>query len=211
MSAVLEVAIDARRADDENVVPLRAAQAAQPAALDDAQAERAIGTALVAGRPEALEAAFRNWADLVHGVARQLVGRDEADDVTQQVFVAAWQSRTSFDPDRGEVPGWLVGITRNVARSHLRARVPDPVEVVDDLDADPSAPSQDHVVDALLLASALRDLPDHQRAVLELTLLEDHTQAEVAVRLDLPLGTVKTRQRRGLQRLRATLGGRHDA
>lgn len=216
MSAMLEVAIDARRADEDNVVPLRAAGEAPTSAADHDRAgagpdERAIAAALVAGRPAALEAAFRNWADLVHGVARQLVGRAEADDVTQQVFVAAWQSRTGFDPDRGEVPGWLVGITRNVARTHLRRRAPDPVELVDTLDADTSAPSQDDVVDALLVASALRDLPDDQRRVLELTMLEDLTQAEAAVRLDLPLGTVKTHQRRGLRRLRASIGGRHDA
>ena len=67
---------------------------------------------LVEGRRWALAAAFERWADLVHGVARQLVGHDHADDVTQQVFVEAWRSRRSFSPDRGEVPGWLVGITR---------------------------------------------------------------------------------------------------
>lgn len=217
MSAVLEVAIDARRADDDNVVPLqpsRAARAAQDAGAvptDDGAAEREIAAGLVAGQPEALEAAFRNWADLVHGVARQMVGRDDADDVTQQVFVAAWHSRTGFDPTRGVVPGWLVGITRNVARGHLRHRGPEPVDVVDALDADPTATSQEQVVDAVLVASALRDLPDEQRVVLELTLLEDLTQAEAAARLEVPVGTVKSRQRRGLQQLRDVIGGRHDA
>ena len=136
-----------------------------------------------------------------------MVGTDDADDVTQQVFVQAWRSRTTFDPDRGEVPGWLVGITRNTARQHLRQRAPDPLEIDEQLDADDRAREQDDVLTALVVASTLRDLPDHERAVLELTLLHELTQAEVAERLDLPLGTVKSRQRRGLQTLRDTIGG----
>ena len=56
--------------------------------------ERRVAAALVAGDRWALEAAFRSWGDLVHGIARQRVGRDAADDVTQQVFVQAWRSRT---------------------------------------------------------------------------------------------------------------------
>lgn len=210
MSAVLEVAIDAGRADD-NVVPLPSLRAPSvPDADDDGgEVERAIAAALVAGDPDALEAAFRRWADLVHGVARQLVGRDDADDVTQQVFVAAWRSRAGFDPDRGVVPGWLVGITRNVARGHLRRRGPTPVDVPDSAHDQVTAGKQDDVADAMLVASALRELPDDQRIVLELTLLEDLTQAEAATRLAVPVGTVKSRQRRALQHLRDVIGAPH--
>ena len=179
-------------------------------APEPAHAERDIAHGLVAGHASALEHAFRRWADLVHGIARSMVGVDDADDVTQQVFVQAWRSRTTFDPTRGEVPGWLVGITRNTARDHLRRRAPGSLELDDALDADPRR-ADDDVVTALLVASTLRDLPDEQRVVLELTLLHEHTQAETADRLGLPLGTVKSRHRRGLRRLRDTIGGPTDA
>lgn len=205
MTSTLEVRIEAPPSGSEADGRPQATGAArgQPAAPP----EHEIGRGLVAGDPTALEASFRRWADLVHGVARSMVGVDDADDVTQQVYVQAWRSRTTFDPTRGEVPGWLVGITRNVARQHLRDRAPTPLELVDDLDADPVAAEQSEVVDALVIASTLRDLPDTQRAVLELTLLHDLTQAETAQRLGIPLGTVKTRHRRGLQQLRDRIGG----
>ncbi len=198
----LEVVIGGEQPDD-TVVPLERARRGPVELL---QGERAIAAGLVAGDRAALGAAFERWADLVHGVARQLVGRHDADDVTQQVYVAAWRSRTGFDPERGEVPGWLVGITRNVARQHLRRRGPTHLELSPELDEDVTTPEQDHVIDALMVASTLRDLPDDQRTVLELTLLEELTQAEAADRLGIPLGTVKTRHRRGLQTIRTTLG-----
>lgn len=169
--------------------------------------ERSIARGLVAGRRWALAAAFERWADLVHGVARQLVGRHAADDVTQQVFIEAWRSRNSFSPDRGEVPGWLVGITRNVARGHLRRRGPLPLDVDERRDGDERARGAEDVVDGLLVAEAFRSLPPHQRAVLELTLIEEYTQSEAAARLEIPLGTAKTRHRRGLAALRAALDG----
>lgn len=198
-----EARIEAKSHDDNVIRLARGRHRASPARLEG---ERAIAAGFVNGDRSALGLAFERWADLVHGVARQLVGTHDADDVTQQVFVAAWQSRQGFDPARGEVPGWLVGITRNVARNHLRRRGPTHLELSDDLDDDPTTPDQDHVIDAMLVASTIRDLPDEQRKVLDLVLFHELTQAEVAERLGVPLGTVKTRQRRGLQTIRTTLG-----
>jgi RNA polymerase sigma-70 factor (ECF subfamily) len=191
--------------DEPTVLPIGAARAA--ATDGRCTDERAVAAALVRGERAALEVAFRAWGDLVHAMARQLVGRDGADDVTQQVFVAAWRSRDTFDPSRGEVPGWLVGITRNVARQHHRRRGAARLQLVEDVSepGPPAPPAQDAVAEELLVASALRELPEEQREVLALSFYEDLTQQEVAVRLNVPLGTVKSRQRRGLQRLRRVL------
>ena len=105
------------------------------------------------------------------------------------------------------MPGWLVGITRNVARSHMRDRGPDHLDVDESRDSDESVPGADAVVDHLVVANAFRDLPPKQREVLELTLVGEFTQAEAADHLGIPLGTVKTRHRRGLRALRASLAG----
>ena len=115
----------------------------QDAAADGADAvERQVAAGLVAGDRAALETAFRSWGGLVHGYVRQAVGADAADDLTQQVFVEAWRARDRFDPDRGVVPAWLVGIARNLVSRHWRTahRTPTPVDVVEDTE-----PSPDHV------------------------------------------------------------------
>lgn len=169
-------------------------------AVDD---ERAVAHGIASGDPGALEAAFRSWGGLVHAQARRTVGAAAADDLTQQVFVEAWRSRGSFDPERGVVPGWLVGITRNVAARHWRReeRTPAPVGHVEDTEAS-TDDDPELVADRMTMAAALDVLPAPQRDTLRLSFYEGLTQSEIADRLDLPLGTVKSHQRRGLVRLR---------
>jgi RNA polymerase sigma factor (sigma-70 family) len=159
---------------------------------------------------------------MVHALCTRWAGVDAADDLTQQVFVAAWSSRHSYDPDRAPLGAWLVGVTRNVTNRSFRGTREVPVDPVDvargALDgsatragatSDPrhEPDASDNVADELLLADALAALPDNQRLTLQLSYWEGLTQAEVAERLQMPLGTVKSHQRRGLQRLRDVLGG----
>jgi RNA polymerase sigma factor (sigma-70 family) len=180
--------------------------------VDDAT-ERRIAAGLRDGDQQALADAFAIWGTMVHAFCASRVGRDAADDLTQQVFVAAWRGRANFDPDRGVVPGWLIGIARNLAnRSFRRNReIPTADAPKEDsvlvAEAVPVPDGPDAVADRLLLGAALQRLGDDQRRTLELGYLEGLTQQEVADRLGLPLGTVKSHQRRGLQRLRQALGG----
>lgn len=175
--------------------------------------ERTIARALAAGDPAGLEAAFRAWAGLVHAHARRAVGADGADDLTQQVFVEAWRSRASFDPDRGVVPGWLVGITRNLVARHWRReeRTPTPVASIQDTEHSPDRVDADVLADQMTVAAALDVLSSPQRDTLHLSFYEGLSQPEIAARLDLPLGTVKSHQRRGLARLRDHLEAAHAA
>ena len=177
--------------------------------VDDAT-ERRIATGLQAGDQQALADAFATWGTMVHAAR---VGRDAADDLTQQVFVAAWRGRANFDPERGVVPGWLIGIARNLSNRSFRrnreiptANAPNEESVLV-AEAEGATDGPDAVADRLLLGAALQRLGDDQRRTLELGYLEGLTQQEVADRLGLPLGTVKSHQRRGLQRLRQALGG----
>lgn len=176
-----------------------------------------VARRFAAGDQSALADAYQQWGDMVLALTTRWAGANDADDLTQQVFVAAWRSRDSFDPARGALSAWLVGIARNVTNRSFRG----PSEVPhDEVDVDAAGPDgllgttadDDHdgtVVDRMVLATALRELSEPQRRTLELGYFEGCTQAEVADRLDMPLGTVKSHQRRGLQRLRQTLEVHH--
>lgn len=150
--------------------------------------------------------AYLRWSPLVRAVAaRRLGDRHDAEDATQLVFLAAWRSRDRFDPARGDLPDWLLGITRHVVADLLTARerearrreaatrvarqlvVPDP--------ADDGATRVD-------VERALRRLAPERRRVVRLAFGYGRTHAQIAAETGLPLGTVKSHARRGLAQLR---------
>jgi RNA polymerase sigma-70 factor (ECF subfamily) len=161
----------------------------------------------VAGTDDALRLAFDAWGGAVHAYCVRRLSVDDAADATQEVFVSAWRARTQFDPGRGSLGQWLFGIARNTCVTFHRrgARVPAPVA---DLPGRSSAPPRDDVIaDRLLLAGALGQLPERQRRVVVASFVDGWTNQEVAERLAVPLGTVKSDIRRGLQALRLHLEG----
>ncbi|WP_345208787.1 RNA polymerase sigma factor [Fodinibacter luteus] len=169
-----------------------------------------LAARLRAGSSEALAEAYREWSSLVHTLAmRSLGNHHDAEDVTQQVFVAAWRSRHTLRPERGSVPGWLVGITRHkVADVHAkRARsARDAAAVaVNTLPDEHAPPPDDQLAARLVLHDELARLGDPRATVVRMAFLEDLTHEEIARRLELPLGTVKSHVRRGLLHLRTRL------
>ncbi|WP_410538202.1 sigma-70 family RNA polymerase sigma factor [Streptomyces sp. KL2] len=148
---------------------------------------------------------FERWGTLVHTLSARVLGdTQDAEDVTQQVFLAAWSGRGTYRPERGSLPGWLVGITRRVTADALavRARRREPAAAGSTFPPAAAGPQPDEVLDRLLVARALAGLPAVQRRVLFLAFYEDLTHTEIARRTGLPLGTVKAHARRGLLRLR---------
>jgi RNA polymerase sigma-70 factor (ECF subfamily) len=150
-------------------------------------------------------------------VLRIVIDHDEAQDLVQEVFAQAWTQAGRYDAARGPVSAWLLTIARSRAIDRLRSRrgrsamvAADPSQVADV--RDPAASQETEVLNAEQLArlrGAIAELPLLQRLALELAYFEGLSHTEVAERLEEPLGTVKTRIRAALQRLRGALAAQN--
>lgn len=165
-------------------------------------------------RPEALAALHDRHAPHLLALARRILGHaGEAEDVVQDVFVHVWNNASRYDPSRSSVSTWLVLVVRSRSIDRLRHR-----QVVDrsheaaqrvDPPADHASPEG---AEAVLtrerrerVRRELENLPPEQRQVLEMAFYEGLSQAEIAARADLPLGTVKTRTLLAMKKLRSAL------
>ncbi|RSM65452.1 RNA polymerase subunit sigma-70 [Actinoplanes sp. ATCC 53533] len=166
---------------------------------DDELAER-----FRAGDEQALRLAYDRFGGAVLYLGVRLLGnRADAEDVTQTTFVAAWQGRATFDPERGGMLGWLLGIARRKAVDRLRSAAREE-RVATTVRAQPVAEeeSPERVLDRLVVADALARLPAEQRRSLELAFYDDLTHPQIAALTGLPLGTIKSHIRRGMANLR---------
>jgi RNA polymerase sigma-70 factor (ECF subfamily) len=180
-----------------------------PAARGDD--EDALADAWATGADDVMRRVWDRYGTLVHTYCLRALGdRDVSADCTQETFVSAWRSRDRFDPSRGSLPAWLLGIARHRVHDvyRMRARTPAPHGgSPEDPSEPPSAREADELVERLLVADALTRLPPRARQVVELAYYGGLSQSEIAERLELPLGTVKSDTRRALRRLRDALEG----
>jgi RNA polymerase sigma-70 factor (ECF subfamily) len=155
------------------------------------------------GDSRAFDELHRRYARSVLGLAlRRLGDRGRAEDATQEAFVAIWRSARTFDAVRGRGAPWLYAVARNAITDGYR-RTPSPVSELEDgpgSDPDPSDEAEASWT-AWRVHRALEVLPEHERPVIELAYWSGLSQSEIALKLGIPLGTVKTRTRSALARL----------
>jgi RNA polymerase sigma-70 factor (ECF subfamily) len=170
---------------------------------------------LVDGKdPDAFEVFYDRHGGAAYSLAHRIAGDPGlAEDVTQEAFLSIWRSRARFDPARGSVRAWVLGIVRNRAIDALRSAArPAPKLDHDDeslLESQPAGERTD--VEAIRretagrLGQALRLLPREQSQVIELAYFGGFSHAEIAEMIGAPLGTIKGRMRLGLEKIRVTL------
>jgi RNA polymerase sigma-70 factor (ECF subfamily) len=178
-------------------------------------ADRATVDRMARGDTSALSDLYDRHARAIYSLAvRMLVDAAEAEDVVQDVFTQAWRQATRYDAARAPVVAWLMIMTR--ARSLDRLRRRRSRIVATELDSsiphprDPEASQESLAITAEQadkLRGALGELSDVQRKAIELAYYEGLSQSDIAERLQQPLGTIKTRIRSGLLKLREALGG----
>jgi len=163
------------------------------------------------GDESALEALYARYGGLLYTLALRIVGdRELAREVVQDSFLRSWDGRETYDPGRGRVPWWLMGIARNRAidllrsRSHQQRLRERSAPVLEPLAVHSNDPA-DAVSERIAVRGALGSLSEGQRTAIELAYYKGLTQTEIAEELGQPLGTVKSRTREAMEQLRGIL------
>jgi RNA polymerase sigma-70 factor (ECF subfamily) len=168
--------------------------------------------ALQSGQQDAIAALYDRYSGMAYGLAYRITGDATlAEDVVQEAFVALWKQARRFDPERGQVRSWLMTIVHHrgvdaVRRRSSRAEraLPDGAE-----EFIAAQPRPDELAEWMLDAEAVREaakqVPEEQRKTIEMAYFMGMTHVEIAERMDVPLGTVKSRLRIGLEKMREYL------
>ena len=182
-------------------------------AADNAAIDAALARRLIDGDHAALGEIYDRHGSTVYSIALSILHNPQAaEDVAQDVFVTLWNRPERYNPEIGRFAPWFYRVARNraidVVRQRRREVMPEDPAVFDLM----LGPSEDAPASAVVerseaqrVRSALSELPDEQRMLIELAYFGGLTQSQMANRLDIPLGTIKTRVRTGLLRLREML------
>ena len=186
---------------------------------DDLRDEQLI-TLIANGEKDALEAFYDRYSQPVFSLARYML-RDQslAEEATQDIFLNLWLKAASYNPDRGAPKSWFMSVAHHrivdIIKSRKRRLQTSSSAPHELLDLNPA--SGDNTEEAAHrniardeILEALGQLPEEQRRVLVMAYFEGYSQSEIATRLGEPLGTVKTRSRLGIQKLRAVMTQEQD-
>lgn len=172
--------------------------------------ERRLAKGLRKRDPAALEELHRLCGRATFGLLLNVLrDRGEAEDIFQTVFLQAWERGATYDPRRASPLTWVLTIARSRALDHLRRRIPEPREPTGAIAMLDRVGGEEHQTDELLdqwrMAGLLERLPTEEAAILRSRFYDGLSQAEIAQRLGMPLGTVKMRMVQALGRLRQLL------
>lgn len=188
------------------------AMAAQPS-RDDTQLMDCISK----GEQVCLEELHERYHALVFSMAKTILRNDAmSEEVVQDIFLAVWQHPEKWNPAKGRFTSWLLTITRYTAIDRLRHETRRPTVLDSPLDDVSHLFSRGHKSDEMLkdnvalVRQLLKSLPDEQQQVIYLAFFQGMTQAQIAEHLDLPLGTIKSRVRLGMRKLRDGWQQAHD-
>jgi len=201
---------------DKTPVPADSASSRQP----DPEIDRAILLRMQSGDQRALSELYERWFPVVNAlVSRMVKSASDEEDVVEETFWQAWRQADRFAAERGSVQTWLLTIARSRSLDRLRSLKRRREDSIDDISSSSGASvesalppsSSDPLLAAeleersVLVRAALSDLPREQREALELGYFGGLSQSEIAERTGQPLGTVKTRMRLALHKLRDRL------
>jgi RNA polymerase sigma-70 factor (ECF subfamily) len=174
---------------------------------------------IVARDEKALDLLYERFSSALYAVILRIVkSREDADEILCEIFMQVWNKASSYDLARGATYTWLVSMARNRAIDRIRSKGyknskqngddPSELDMLENLSSE--SPLETILLSerASVVREALRGISQEQRTVLEIAYFEGYTQSQIAERLALPLGTVKTRMRDGMKALQALLRGR---
>jgi RNA polymerase sigma-70 factor (ECF subfamily) len=174
-----------------------------PVAMATAETDGRLIERVGRGDRDAFDQLYRRFARPVLAMAlRQLGDNGRAEDAAQETFAAVWRSARSYRPERGSGSAWLYAVARHAIIDRARQRREHAADIPEG--ASPIAGPDEQAEGSWLawrVHSALEQLPERERVVIELAYWSGLSQTEIASYLDVPLGTVKTRTRTGLARL----------
>lgn len=208
-----------RRGRGSQVLALGACGSSESAAASDPEAMRSLFEPPVdehllrriaeLGDPEALEELYRRHGRAVYSLLLRIVGEaPQAEELLQETFWRLWRRAGAYDAPRGSAKSWLLTVARNLGVDFLRSRSERQRRREETVEPPPPAVARHtELHDRLDVARALDELPPSQRQALELAYYEGLSHAEIAARMEAPLGTVKSWVRQALLKLRTDLGG----
>ena len=152
---------------------------------------------------------YDNYAGAIYGIITKVVSeKDYADEIIQDVFVKIWKNIVQFDPEKGRLYTWMINLARNTAIDYVRSKgyqnqqknqtIP---EFVNESEQYATTTNVDHIG----MKDILAQLKSDWRELIELAYFKGYTQQEIAERLDIPIGTIKTRTRNALIELKRLL------